>query len=450
MLHDFLALLPLLIVIVIALAAKKMAEALLAGTLVSMVLLHRWDFLGGTVDAFYEVLSNGSFQFVILTVIGLGALIQLLQHSGALMGFKTVILRFAHSPRSSLLAAWLLSLILFVDEYLNSLASTFVLRDITDSHGVPREHLAFQAHGMACSLCIIVPFTGWTAFTISLVREYGMGFDEYVHSIRFMLFPLLVILFCLLLAVGALPKVGALKDAYARVERGGPALLEEPGGLGSLIDLEALDTEKTAPAFYAIVPLAALVIGFFLLDRDLVQAQILALAVQFVLYTAGGLMTAGEFFQGFFDGAKSMTTITIVIGLGFMLSKANEELGFFELFVRVMGGSLPAQAMPVVAFILVGLCVFCMGSCWVVMLITVPMFMELAMVSGVSAELMMGAVMSGVGMGFSLCFYADTVFMTTAGTGVSNLQIIKTTLPYAAVMIVLSAAGYIALGAATV
>ena len=43
MLHDFLALLPLLIVIVIALAAKKMAEALLAGTLVSMVLLHRWD-----------------------------------------------------------------------------------------------------------------------------------------------------------------------------------------------------------------------------------------------------------------------------------------------------------------------------------------------------------------------------------------------------------------------
>ena len=213
---------------------------------------------------------------------------------------------------------------------------------------------------------------------------------------------------------------------------------------------QALDTEKTAPAFYAIVPLAALVIGFFLLDRDLVQAQILALAVQFVLYTAGGLMTAGEFFQGFFDGAKSMTTITIVIGLGFMLSKANEELGFFELFVRVMGGSLPAQAMPVVAFILVGLCVFCMGSCWVVMLITVPMFMELAMVSGVSAELMMGAVMSGVGMGFSLCFYADTVFMTTAGTGVSNLQIIKTTLPYAAVMIVLSAVGYIALGAATV
>ena len=67
---------------------------------------------------------------------------------------------------------------------------------------------------------------------------------------------------------------------------------------------QALDTEKTAPAFYAIVPLAALVIGFFLLDRDLVQAQILALAVQFVLYTAGGLMTVGDFFQGFFDGAK--------------------------------------------------------------------------------------------------------------------------------------------------
>ena len=68
--------------------------------------------------------------------------------------------------------------------------------------------------------------------------------------------------------------------------------MEEPGGLGSLVDLEALDTEKTAPAFYAVVPLAALVIGFFLLDRDLVQAQILALAVQFVLYTACLLYTS--------------------------------------------------------------------------------------------------------------------------------------------------------------
>lgn len=40
--------------------------------------------------------------------------------------------------------------------------------------------------------------------------------------------------------------------------------------------------------------------------------------------------------------------------------------------------------------------------------------------------------MSGIGLGYSTCFYADAVFMTTAGTGVSNITIIKATLPYAA------------------
>lgn len=42
------------------------------------------------------------------------------------------------------------------------------------------------------------------------------------------------------------------------------------------------------------------------------------------------------------------------------------------------------------------------------------------------------AVMSGIALGYSTCFYADAVFMTTAGTGVANITIIRTTVPYAA------------------
>lgn len=34
-------------------------------------------------------------------------------------------------------------------------------------------------------------------------------------------------------------------------------------------------------------------------------------------------------------------------------------------------------------------------------------------------------------LGYSLCFYADAVLMTTAGSGVSNLTTIRATTPYA-------------------
>ena len=80
------------------------------------------------------------------------------------------------------------------------------------------------------------------------------------------------------------------------------------------------------------------------------------------------------------------------------------------------------------------------------MLISIPIFLPLAIAVGASPVLTIAAVMSGIGMGYSLCFYADAVFMTTAGTGVGSITIIKTTIPYAIILIALSCAGYLALG----
>lgn len=58
----------------------------------------------------------------------------------------------------------------------------------------------------------------------------------------------------------------------------------------------------------------------------------------------------------------------------------------------------------------------------------IPVFVPLALSMGVMAPVIIAAVMSGIGLGYSTCFYADAVFMTTAGTGVSNITIIKATL----------------------
>jgi hypothetical protein len=49
-------------------------------------------------------------------------------------------------------------------------------------------------------------------------------------------------------------------------------------------------------------------------------------------------------------------------------------------------------------------------------------------------------------MGYGCCFYADAVFMTSAGTGVSNLRIIKTTAPYAIGTVIFTAIGYVIVG----
>lgn len=285
---------PLTFLIIYALKTRRMAESMVLATLLAMVLLHRQHFLTGTIDALYAQLSNSSYQFVLCIIIGFGGMITLFQESGALMGFRDLLLRVARGPKRTLVLAWCMSVVMFVDEYLNALTVTFSMREITDRNRIPREHLALQANIMACCLCMTIPFSSWTAFSVGLVSEYDLGFQDYLRAIPYMIYPLCMMLLCLLLAVGAFPKIGPLKRAYQRVQAGGPAF-----------------------------------------ERD--------------------------------EKAEKLVDIA--------------------------------------------------------------------------------AVMSGIALGYSTCFYADAVFMTTAGTGVSNITIIRTTIPYAAGAAVIAVVGFLLCGA---
>ena len=46
-----------------------------------------------------------------------------------------------------------------------------------------------------------------------------------------------------------------------------------------------------------------------------------------LLYVPQKIMTVGQFLEHFFNGAKGMTSLAIVVGFGFMLSEANRALG---------------------------------------------------------------------------------------------------------------------------
>ena len=436
---------PLVFLIVYALKTRKMAESMILATLLAMVLLHRQHFLTGTIDAIYGALSNSSYQFVLCIIIGFGGMITLFQESGALMGFRDLLLKIATGPKRTLVLAWLMSVIMFVDEYLNALTVTFSMREITDKNRIPREHLALQANIMACCLCMTIPFSSWTAFSVGLVSEYGLGFQDYLRAIPYMFYPLAMMLLCLLLALGVFPKLGVLRQAYQRVRGGGPAF-EKDEKAEKLVDIDDVDESRVSSAWNAIVPLAVLVGGTILFDNDLIHGMVLAIIAQFLLYTIQKIMTVGQFFEHFFNGAKGMTSLAIVVCFGFMLSEANRELGLFDILINGIGSTVPAFLVPPLAFVLVGLTVFAVGGCWVVMTIAIPVFVPLALSMGVAAPVIIAAVMSGIALGYSTCFYADAVFMTTAGTGVSNITIIKSTLPYAIGVSVLTIVGFLLCG----
>ena len=94
---------PLLFLIVYALKTRKMADAMILATLLAMALLHRQHFLTGAIDALYGALSNSSYQFVLCITIGFGGMITLFQESGALMGFRDLLLAVGAFPKVGVL-----------------------------------------------------------------------------------------------------------------------------------------------------------------------------------------------------------------------------------------------------------------------------------------------------------------------------------------------------------
>ncbi len=437
--------LPLATLLTLALITRKMAESMIAATAVGLILLHKTNIIEGTLDSFYETFANTSFHFCVLIVFCFGIVVKLFQESGGLLGFAEFMKRFIKGPRSALLLSWLISVALFVDEYLNALTVGFSMNKITDSYLIPREHLAMQVHMMACSLCIAVPLTSWTAFTIGITEVYGIGLTEYIQAVPMMIFPLMSIVLCLLLALGVFPKFGNLKQAYGRVAKGGQPYMVEADEK-PLVDLGKPDENNISSPLNLFLPLLCVIGGTLYFDKNLVIGLLLAIVCQFFVYVIPKIMSVTKFFDCFFEGTSSMLMINIIIFFGFTLSSMNEQLGLFDMVISLVGSTLPAALVPMLVFLIVGFCVFASGSCWIIMLITIPIFLPLATATGASLLLTLAALMSGVGAGYTLCFYADAVFLTTASTGVSNLTIIKTIIPYAVAMTVISAGFYLAMG----
>ena len=78
--------------------------------------------------------------------------------------------------------------------------------------------------------------------------------------------------------------------------------------------------------------------------------------------------------------------------------------------------------------------------------LSIPIFIPLAFTMGVNPAVIIAAIMSGVTCGCNICFYADPIFMTSAGTGLSNMKLVRTTAPYALFAGAVTAAGYLIVG----
>ena len=99
--------------------------------------------------------------------------------------------------------------------------------------------------------------------------------------------------------------------------------------------------------------------------------------------------------------------------------------------LKGIGAAVPVNLLPLLIFSTLALITFATAGYWAIQVITVPVFIPLAGLLGLNPSVAIAAIMSGVTFGCVLCLYSDVLFMSAAGTGVSNLRQVKVAAPYA-------------------
>ena len=426
--YGFVTLLPTLLVLGLAIWSRRTLESVLAGALFAFFIMEGIGFLDAMAEATLATLMTEEVAWVMLVCGLYGGFIGLLVKGGGSYAFGRAVMSRIETKRSGLLATWGLGLVIFLDDYLNSLTVGATMKAVTDRFRTSRAMLAYVVDSTAAPLCLLVPLSSWGAYFASLLEQNGVapegqGLSVFIETIPYLFYPMVALLIVPLVALGVIPLLGAMRRAEARAETGDLGVFED----------NALAVEENARGGMSVFffPIIAMVFFTVFPGIDLLRGVIAGILVTFVHYALVRVMPLGELFDTCIDGVKSMVPVLAMLLTLFVFVEANDRLGLTPYVIEAVSPFMTPQLLPVVVFITVSLLSFTTGSNWGVIAITMPIAFPLAQTFEVSIPLVMGALFSASGFGSHACFYSDSTVLSAQGAGCRTHEHAITQLPYA-------------------
>lgn len=438
---SWLVLLPAIITVCVAVTSRRPIEALLAGTLVGLLMLGPTSALDQFSSTLLEVMMSETIAWVIIVCGLMGSLIMLLLRAGAVDAFSAVLAAKAKSSKSALMYTWLLGIIVFIDDYLNALAVGASMRKVTDQFRVSREKLAYVVDSTAAPICVLVPISTWAVFYAGLFQESGFaepgqGMDLYISAIPYMIYPIVAVLLVPLVALEIIPALGPMKAAEQKTAQ---SSLSEPTEIAD--DDNAPEPRREVRLYHFLLPLATL-IGFTLwYELDVQIGVIASVTVTILLFGAQRLLAWTHMLDAVLDGIKMMLPALTIVVIAFVFKEVNDQLGLPNFVIKNVAPLMTPLLFPVITFLTMALISFATGSSWGVFAIAIPIILPLAESVGVSIPLAIGALLSASAFGSHACFYSDATVLAAQGSGCDVIDHALTQIPYALIAAAMSCIG---------
>ena len=464
------ALLPPLVAIILALITKEVYSSLFVGIVVGALLYSGFKF-EGTVTQIFEggiikVLSDSYNVGILIFLVILGSVVCMMNKAGGSAAFGRWASKKIHTRVGAELAAIVLGILIFIDDYFNCLTVGSVMRPVTDRHHVSRAKFAYLIDATAAPVCIIAPISSWAAAVSGFVEGQD-GLAIFVRTIPYNFYAILTIVMMVGMVLmktefGAMRthEINALNgDLYTTSARPYENATDDetPNPRGRVIDL--------------VIPIVVLVIccvismiytGGFFSGTDFVTAFSQSDAsVGLAMGSAFGLVFAIIFYMirrviNFRDcmgcipeGFKAMVPAIMILTFAWTLKAMTDSLGaavFVEEAMRSVAGGIEV-ILPAIIFLVGCGLAFATGTSWGTFGILIPIVV--AVFEKSSPEMMIisvSACMAGAVCGDHCSPISDTTIMASAGAQCDHVTHVSTQLPYAILAAAVSFVTYIVAG----
>ena len=464
------ALLPPLVAIVLALITKEVYSSLFVGIVVGALIYSGFKF-EGTVTQIFEggiikVLSDSYNVGILIFLVILGSVVCMMNKAGGSAAFGRWASKKIHTRVGAELAAIILGILIFIDDYFNCLTVGSVMRPVTDRHHVSRAKFAYLIDATAAPVCIIAPISSWAAAVSGFVEGQD-GLAIFVRTIPYNFYAILTIVMMVGMVLmktefGAMRthEINALNgDLYTTSARPYENATDDetPNPRGKVIDL--------------VIPIVVLVIccvismiytGGFFSGTDFVTAfsqsdastglamgSAFGLVFAIIFYMIRRVINFRDCMGCIPEGFKAMVPAIMILTFAWTLKTMTDSLGaavFVEEAMRSVAGGIEV-ILPAIIFLVGCGLAFATGTSWGTFGILIPIVV--AVFEKSSPEMMiisMSACMAGAVCGDHCSPISDTTIMASAGAQCDHVTHVSTQLPYAIVAAAVSFVTYIVAG----
>lgn len=475
----WISLVPPLLAIGSAFLLRQVIVALFLGIWVGGWIAYNLSLPGlyyGLLDTIPVYVRNGLVDeeriSILMFSLMIGGMVGIITKNGGTIAIVNRVIPWARSPRRGQLATSILGIVIFFDDYANTLIVGNAMRPISDRLKISREKLAYIVDSTAAPIASLGLVTTWIGYEVGAIGDAIAkieGFQEdaysiFLNSLPYSFYPLLTIFFVFAVAFTQ-RDFGAMYAAECLARRkvvGSQDQTPLEFGDNEQRDLQP-QPDKPQRSINAIIPilvlLTATLIGLYVTGRataetgatfkeiigqadsatSLLWGSLFGAIAAAILSIAQGILTLSETVDAWLAGMKSILPTMVILVLAWGLSAVLDRIGTIEFLTSLLGERLIPELIPTVVFLLSGAIAFATGSSWGTMAILMPLVVPLSwtvlshgdIASSAIFYSSISTVLAGAVWGDHCSPLSDTTILSAMASQCQPVDHVRTQLPYA-------------------